>query len=101
MGYAQKPFIANVILLMCCMAGGQSALTLAAESSTQQVDMKMNTMPETINANKMPRTLFVGTYGDEHQPGGIYSLRLSSDGKKIEQLNHLANPKLAGYLMYD
>lgn len=83
------------------MAGGQSALTLAAESSTQQVDMKMNTMPETINANKMPRTLFVGTYGDEHQPGGIYSLRLSSDGKKIEQLNHLANPKLAGYLMYD
>ncbi len=21
--------------------------------------------------------------------------------KKIEQLNHLANPKLAGYLMYD
>lgn len=55
----------------------------------------------TSSADKTANTIFVGTYGDEHQPGGIYSLYISQDGKKVEQLDHLAKPKLAGYLMYD
>ncbi len=50
----------DITNVLACMAGGQSALT-GCKSSTQQVDMKMNTMPETINANKMPRPLFVGS----------------------------------------
>lgn len=56
---------------------------------------------KTVSANPEAHLVFVGTYGDETQPGGIYSLRISPDGKQVEQLSHMEQPKLAGYLMFD
>lgn len=103
MSYTQKLLVSNALLLLCCIAGVNSALAETLKSSTQQVDKTMNTTSAkaTPNSDNESNVIFVGTYGDEHQPGGIYSLRISADGKKIEQLEHLAKPKLSGYLMYD
>lgn len=102
MHYVQDSLITHVLLLLCCFAGESPALAQTVKSSTQQVNKTMNTTSTTtVNTDKTSNTIFVGTYGDEHQPGGIYSLRISQDGKQIEQLAHLTKPKLAGYLMYD
>lgn len=102
MSFVQNPLIANTFLLFCCLSAGQMMQAQAAQTSTQQVDKTMKAA-STIHptADESPTTLFVGTYGDDHQPGGIYSLRMSADGKTIEQRDHVAQPKLAGYLMYD
>ncbi|MFA8091434.1 lactonase family protein [Klebsiella oxytoca] len=102
MSNVQNLLVINALLLLCCIAGGNSALAETLKSSTQQVDKTMNTTSaKTTSSDSASNVIFVGTYGDEHQPGGIYSLHISGDGKQIEQLAHLAKPKLSGYLMYD
>lgn len=104
MSYPQKLLIANAILLLllCCLISGQTVQAQTEQTRTQQVDKTMKNASDTkSSADRESAIIFVGTYGDEHQPGGIYSLRLSSDGKKVEQLAHVEQPKLAGYLMYD
>ncbi|UXY09840.1 lactonase family protein [Kosakonia sp. ML.JS2a] len=102
MNFPQKSLIANALLLLCCFAGGLTVQARTEQTSTQQVDNTMRNVTDTKStAGKTSATIFVGTYGDEHQPGGIYSLRLSQDGKNVEQLAHVEQPKLAGYLMYD
>ncbi|HDU4640165.1 TPA: lactonase family protein [Klebsiella aerogenes] len=103
MSYVQNSLVTNALLLLCSVASGNSALAETLKSSAQQVDKTMNTTSakDKIISDNASNIVFVGTYGDEHQPGGIYSLRISVTGKQIEQLGHLANPKLSGYLIYD
>lgn len=54
-------------------------------------------------SNNFPYKLiaYIGTYGDEQQPGGIYTFEVQDQGHPFIPVQHSAVPKLAGYLAFD
>ncbi|ROR15124.1 lactonase family protein [Erwinia sp. JUb26] len=44
---------------------------------------------------------YVGTYGDEHDPGGIFAVEVTGDGEVFLPVSRTTAPKLAGYLSFD
>lgn len=52
--------------------------------------------PESVTGVKKT-IVYVGSYSGEKSTGGIYAFELSSDGKKLIQIQHLNEPTQAGY----
>ncbi|PWI33438.1 lactonase family protein [Vibrio albus] len=44
---------------------------------------------------------YVGTYGDETHPGGIYTFSVKEGVENIKAISHVAQPAQAGYLVFD
>ncbi|MBB3303909.1 MULTISPECIES: beta-propeller fold lactonase family protein [unclassified Enterobacter] len=58
-------------------------------------------MSQIRNTAQGKTIVYVGTYGDEKNPGGIFAIEVAGAGELFVPIKRTHTPKLAGYLTYD
>lgn len=58
-------------------------------------------MSQIQNSGQGKTIAYVGTYGDEKDPGGIFAIEFNPAGELFTPVDRTTSPKLAGYLSFD
>lgn len=58
-------------------------------------------MSQIQNSGQGKTIAYVGTYGDDKDPGGIFAIEFNTAGELFAPVDRTSSPKLAGYLSFD